>query len=57
MISLTNEQHRSYEKAKNTTFAQKGCKKNILMVKNIIKLKTIVIVQVNAEVLPVACVI
>ena len=48
MIPLTNAEQELYEKWKSATFTKK------VQIKAIVKLKTIVIIQVNAEVLHIA---
>ena len=57
MKLLINEQKESYENAKSAVFVRKGLKINMVKIKNIAKLETAVIIQVNIEVLPIAYVI
>ena len=57
MKTLTSEQQKSYQIAKNVIFVMKNLKINMLQIKNIVKLGTIVIIQENIEVLHIAYVI
>ena len=57
MITLTNEQEESHEKAKICYIYQKSFNVITLTTKIIVKLKTIVIIQVNTDVLHIAYVI
>ena len=54
---LTKKQHQSNENAKFAIFLKKKLKINMLKVKNITKLGTILIMQVNIEELHIAYVI
>ena len=57
MNSVTKEQQALYQNAKFVIFVKKSLKINMLRIKNIAKLGTIVIMQSNIEVLHIACVI
>lgn len=46
-IPLTKEQRKLHEKSKSVTFAKKNLYKSTLKIKTIVKLGTIVIIQVN----------
>ena len=57
MILLTNQQHESYEKTKFCYICKKSLNINTPMIKIIVKLKIIVIILINTEVLYIAYVI
>ena len=54
---LTNEQQKSYQNAKICYVCKKKLKINMLKIKNIVKLATMLIIQVNIEVLNIAYII
>ena len=56
-MTLTNEQKKSYEKAKFATVAKKRLYIGTIKIKTIAKLKTIAITQVNTDALHIAYVI
>ena len=57
MILLTKERQKPYERPNCVKFAEKSLEITMLMIKNIVKLETIVITQVNTEMLHIAYVI
>ena len=57
MIPLANEQQESYEKGKICYICKKRSNINTLVIKIIVKIKTIVTIQVNTEVLHIVFVI
>ena len=57
MILLRKEQQDSYEKQKSATFVEIFLNINAVIIKSITKLNTIIILQINTEVLDIAYVI
>ena len=51
MMLLTNQEYKLYLNKKKLTFVKKNWKTNVLRRKNVVKLKTTVVIQVNIEVL------
>ena len=51
MKLLTNHQQKSYQNGKTCYICKKNLKINMLKIKNIVKLRTIAVIQGNIEVL------